>query len=55
MINNNMDALEWLRKHLEEDVNDLAREMVAAFALKLMGADADAICGAGYGEVSRIG
>ncbi len=53
MINdNNMAALEWLRKHLDEDGNDLVREMVAAFAQQLMGADADASCGAGYGEVS---
>lgn len=53
MINtNNMDALEWLRKHLDEDDNDLVREMVKAFAEKLMAAEVDAICGAGYGEVS---
>lgn len=53
MINNtNMDALEWLRKHLDADGNDMVREMVAAFAQQLMGAEADAICGAGYGEVS---
>ena len=53
MINtNNMDALEWLRKHLDEDGNDLVREMVTAFAEKLMGAQVDAICGAGYGEIS---
>lgn len=53
MINtNNMDALEWLRKHLDEDGNDLVREMVTAFAEKLMGAEVDALCGAGYGEVS---
>lgn len=53
MINtNNMDALEWLRKHLDEDGNDLVREMVKAFAEKLMGAEVDAVCGAGYGEIS---
>ncbi len=53
MINtNNMDALEWLRKHLDEDDNDLVREMVRAFAERLMGAEADAMCGAGYGEVN---
>lgn len=28
MVNtNNMDALGWLRKHLDEDGNDLLREM----------------------------
>jgi hypothetical protein len=26
------DALDWLRKHLEGDDNDLIREMVRAFA-----------------------
>ena len=54
MINTNtMDALEWLRKHLDNDGgNDMVREMVAAFAQQLMSAEADAICGAGYGEVS---
>ena len=54
MINpNTMDALGWLRKHLDEDGgNDMVREMVAAFAQQLMSAEADAICGAGYGEVS---
>ena len=50
--NNNMDALEWLRKHLDDDGNDMVREMVAAFAQQLMSAESDAICGAGYGEVS---
>lgn len=54
MINTNtMDALGWLRKHLDEDGgSDMVREMVAAFAQQLMSAEADAICGAGYGEVS---
>lgn len=54
MINTNtMDALGWLRKHLDEDGgSDMVREMVAVFAQQLMSAEADAICGAGYGEVS---
>ena len=47
-----MDALEWLRKHLEQDSPDLLREMVRSFAEQLMSAEADAICGAGYGERS---
>jgi transposase-like protein len=47
-----MDALTWLRKQLETDENDLLREMVRSFAEGLMSADADAVCGAGYGEVS---
>ncbi len=52
MINKSMDALVWLRKQLETDDNDLLREMVARFAEELMSADADAACGASYGEVS---
>ena len=47
-----MDALEWLRKHLEDDSSDVLREMVKSFAEQLMAADADAHCGAGYGERS---
>lgn len=49
----NMDPLEWLRKHLDEDGSDLLREMVRSFAEKLMAAEVDALCGAGYGEVSE--
>jgi len=52
VINRSMDALVWLRKQLEADDNDLLREMVRSFAEELMGAEADAICGAGYGEIS---
>ncbi len=52
MIDNTMDALGWLRKHLDADGSDVVREMVAAFAQQLMSAEADAICGAGYGEAS---
>ena len=52
VVPNNMDALDWLRKHLEADGNDMIREMVQAFAERLMGAEADALCGAGWGERS---
>jgi putative transposase len=45
-----LDALGWLRKHLEQDNSDLLREMVKSFAEQLMSAEADAICGAGYGN-----
>ncbi len=34
MVNNNMDALEWLRKQLDSDGDDLLREMVREFAAK---------------------
>jgi len=52
VINKSMDALAWLRKQLETDDNDLLREMVRSFAEELMGAEADGVCGASYGEVS---
>ncbi len=51
-VPNNMDALDWLRKHLDEDGSDLLREMVRTFAERLMSAEVEAICNAGYGEVT---
>src|SRR3954453_20355206 len=45
-----MDVSSWLRKQLEEADPDLLRVMVKDFAEALMSADADAVCGAGYGE-----
>jgi putative transposase len=47
-----MDWLAWLRKHLEQADADLLRELVATFIQALMGAEADAACGAGFGERS---
>jgi putative transposase len=47
-----MDVTGWLRKQLEEASPDLLRAMVKDFAEALMSADADAVCGAGYGERS---
>jgi transposase-like protein len=44
--------LTWLRKNLDETDPDLVRAMVKAFAEQLMSAEADALCGAGYGERS---
>jgi transposase-like protein len=52
VVNNTMDALEWLRKQLDGDENDLLREMVREFAQRLMAAEVDALAGAGWGEVS---
>jgi len=52
VVNNNMDALEWLRKQLDGDENDLLREMVREFAQRLMAAEVDAVVGAGWGEAS---
>ena len=51
-VPNMMDPLAWLRKHLEEDSSDLLREMIKTFAEELMAAEAQGLCGAGYGEVS---
>jgi putative transposase len=48
----NMDALEWLRKQLDSDGDDLLREMVREFAQRLMAAEVDTLAGAGWGEVS---
>jgi len=47
-----MDVTDWLRKQLEEAHPDLLRAMVKEMAEALMSADADAVCGAGYGERS---
>ena len=52
MVDSRMDPLAWLRKQLEEADVDLLREMVRAFAENLMSAEADAMCGAPYGERS---
>jgi transposase-like protein len=47
-----MDVQGWLRKQLELASPDLLRAMVKDFAEALMGAEADALCGASYGERS---
>src|SRR5216117_132072 len=47
-----MELSSWLRKQLEQASPDLLRAMVQEFAEALMGAEADALCGAGYGERS---
>jgi len=52
VVRNRIDALEDFRKQLEGADVDLLREMVKVFAEQLMGADADALCGADYGERS---
>jgi putative transposase len=53
VVDSRMDPLAWLRKQLEEADVDLLREMVRVFAEQLMSAEADAVCGAGYGERSE--
>ena len=52
MVPDTMEPMAWLRKHLDEADPDLLRAMVKAFADALMGAEADALCGAPYGERS---
>jgi putative transposase len=53
VTSNNMDRLAWLRKTLAEGDVDLMREMLKVFAEELMGAEADGVCGAAYGERSE--
>ncbi|MFN2569552.1 MAG: IS256 family transposase [Candidatus Dormibacteria bacterium] len=45
-----MDHLTWFRKQVESADVDLLREMVSTFTGALMNAEADALCGAQYGE-----
>ena len=52
MVAPTMDWLAWLRKHLEQAEADLLGELVATFVQALMGAEADALCGAPLGERS---
>jgi putative transposase len=52
VVASTMDLLGWLRKHLEEADTDLLRSMVLGFVQALMGAEADALCGAPLGERS---
>jgi transposase-like protein len=52
VVETTMDLNEWLRKRLQEASPDLLRAMVQDFAEALMGAEADALCGAAYGERS---
>ena len=52
MVETTMELSGWLRKQLEEANPDLLRAMVQDFAEALMGAEADALCGADYGERS---
>ena len=47
-----IDVTGWLEEQLAQASPDLLRSMVLTFAEALMGAEADAVCGAGYGERS---
>ncbi len=50
MATNSMDPLAWFRKQVEAVGGDLLREMATTFASALMGAEGEALGGAGYGE-----
>jgi len=52
VVDTTMELSSWLRKQFEQASPDLLRAMVQDFAQALMGAEADALCGAGYGERS---
>lgn len=52
MVKETVGGLAWLRKRLEDVDTDLLREMVKAMVERLMGADVDSQCGAGYREAS---
>jgi putative transposase len=47
-----IDVSGWLQEQLAQASPDLLRAMVTTFAEALMSAEADAVCGAGYGERS---
>jgi transposase-like protein len=47
-----IDMSGWLHEQLDQASPDLLRGMVRTFAQALMSADADAVCGAAYGERS---
>ena len=46
MVRNRIDVLEDFRKQVDGSDVDLLQDMVEVFAEQLMGADADAVCGA---------
>jgi len=48
-----IDMSAWLHEQLAQASPDLLRAMVSSFAQSLMSADADAVCGAGYGVRSE--
>ena len=52
MVEGSLPSLEWLRQRLADAEPDLLREMMRMVVTALMGAEADELCGAGYGERS---
>jgi hypothetical protein len=53
VVDTTMDRLSWVRKQVEDADTDLLREMVKLFCERVMSEEADAICGAPYGERSE--
>ena len=47
-----IDVSGWLHEQLDQASPDLLRAMVSTFVQALMGAEADAVCGADYGQRS---
>jgi putative transposase len=47
-----IDLPGWMAEQLYQASPDLLRNMIQTFAEALMSADADAVCGAGYGQRS---
>ena len=52
MVEDSLPSPEWLRKRLAAAEPDLLREMMRMVVNALMGAEADELCGAAYGERS---
>jgi transposase-like protein len=52
-VNHSIDPAQFLSEHLERAEPDLLRAMLKAFVDALMGAEADALCGAPYGARSE--
>src|SRR3712207_2780834 len=48
-----IDLPSWMAEQLSQASPDLLRQLVQTFAEALMSADADAVCGAGYGQRSE--
>jgi transposase-like protein len=53
VVDTTMDGLSWVRKQVEQADTDLLREMVKLFCERVMSEEADAICGAPFGERSE--
>ena len=47
-----IDLPSWMAEQLSQASPDLLRQMVQTFAEALMSAEADAVCGTGYGQRS---